>query len=99
MSYPSEGKRPQESFAFVDDESSAHASLEQLSFSIGGYSYTIVEERAAFESTSDGVLVKVGDKKIAFLRCNSPAFPDGRSGLYRLREIGLPHGRLEFDYP
>jgi len=100
MSYPSGSRRPQESFAFFHDETSAHASLEQLSFSVGGYSYTVIEETAAFDPTSNGVLVKAEGKKSAFLKCNgNRVLPGGPSGLYRLRDIGLPQAKADFDYP
>jgi|SRR5579872_1474539 len=97
LSYPASSVSPQIAFRFRSDNGSAHASDDQLSFSIGDVSYTVFVERAAFEWNGSGVLIKSHGKRIAYLLCKTarPA-PDK---LDELDGLGIPSAELEMDDP
>jgi hypothetical protein len=93
LSYPADNRHPRQYFHFYRDRVSAKASGEQLSFSIGAFSYVVFVERSAFDFNGSGVLVKSGGKLIARLTCNQERPAPDR--LYDLAGLGLPAGEYE----
>jgi hypothetical protein len=95
LSYPATTGHPKSFFHFFHDETSAKASVEQLSFSVDNISYTVFVERSAFEWNGSGVLIKTHGKKIGYLLCKSDRpSPDK---IYDLHELGLPPAEYETD--
>lgn len=66
-------------------EGAAKSSLENLQFSLSNNSYTIYEERAAFDTNGAGIIVKTHDGKISRLKCKEER-PPGR--LFVLHDLG-----------
>lgn len=93
LSYPAVTGHPREYFRFFSDSSSAKASTEQLSFSIGAFSYIVFVQRAAFEWNGSGVLVKSSGKLAAYLPCDQKRPSPDR--LYDLDGVGLPAAEFE----
>jgi hypothetical protein len=88
LSYPAGTEHPRQHFKFFRDSLSAKASVEQLSFSNGMFSYIVFVERSAIEWNGSGVLVKSRDKVAGYFPCEQERpSPDK---LYDLDGLGLP---------
>ena len=83
--FPEQKVQPASNFSY-GATGSAKSSLENLEFTLAGYSYTIYRQAAAFDEEGAGIGVKAPDGNSRRLRCNESS-PQSNLGL--LDSLGL----------
>jgi hypothetical protein len=81
LSFPANGVRPSTAFRFGREGRSAKASILNVQFRTGEYTYTIYRWRAAFEEESAGVAVLHPKASVRYLQCSPKSVIDDLTSL------------------
>lgn len=83
--HPATPVHPASKFSF-GYEGAVKSSLVNLHFTRSGYSYTVYQQSAAFDTNGSGIAVKTPDGRSSRLRCREDSQPDD---LYLLKDLGV----------
>ena len=83
--YPQDQATLSQAFKYAYSDYSK-GSTQELSFSRGKYKYTIHVDAHSFRGWASGVFVEIGDKQVAYLRCDKDQPTDA---LYWATEAGM----------
>jgi hypothetical protein len=96
--YPGEQTHPSKAFRRNEPLSSAKAGAMALAFDISSFTYNVFSTRSAFGYNGAGVIVRQGDKEVAFKECASGKVND-KKFFFDLSEIGIPVGSVHYVGP
>ena len=100
LSFPKVPTPPRGLFEFSNSGFGAKASVRNLRFHIGEYTYVVFRSTAAFDPETAGVQVSRSDGKTTRIECKSNVYPEGigvkgtyytdEQHFYEIQNLGLP---------